>query len=111
VERKDVSIYKSARVGLKLRRDEHPDYIIKPYRFVCHSEKVRKGRQHLVFELYRTGQDPVAITGCTLKQSRKWISKLEEGLNATCLANQYFGKNLTVDEFSVLYGIISGITS
>lgn len=109
-DKREVEVQTSARVGLKLNNAKQIDYVMRPYRFLCYPKRVRKGRQHLVLELYHQGNDACLITECSEKQCQKWTRKFDEGYFSDKQPEDYFKKALKVDEFSEFYGVLKRIT-
>jgi hypothetical protein len=104
----DKSIITSGRFGLVLRNDNQVEYVLKPYRYMSFPSYVRKGRQHLVLELYYKGNNSKKIseiTGCSASQINKWI-KQYEAVTPSTKPSSYYAKKLTAAEFSAFYNIL-----
>ena len=111
-KRMNLTIYSSARIGLNLRNKHQVPYVIQPYRFLTCPSYVRKGRQHLVLELYYQGyklkqiQKIVNYTQCL-----KWIQYYDIGFEGDTTAKKYFNKKMNVNEFSEFYGAMKRINN
>jgi len=71
----------SGRVGLVLRTDNHSVFVMRPYRFMVFPLLVRKGRPHLILELFdqgKTNEEIVTLTGATKSSVSNYIESFNE---------------------------------
>ena len=105
----DRRIFRSARVGLSLRRawlKEGPRFVMKPYRFLGEPKRIRKGKTLLILELHLEGRSDGVIreiTGSPLKSIRSAIEECAAG-EAEADLRQFIGKDLTPKTLCRLHG-------
>jgi len=107
LERRDLIT--SGRVGLVLRKKEHVPFVLKPYRYMSFPLLVRKGRQHLVLELYyigKTKEEIMLITGCTGAAVGTYIQHYNASKAKPKLASAYFDTKTNSEEFCKFYQVL-----
>lgn len=109
-----VEIWRSARVGLTLKRAErHPEmaaYIARPYRFLDEPRRIQKGRLQLVIALHEQGRslaEIAAITASPRRTIEAYTAAYDEG-RATGSIAAFVGKALAPSELCRLYGTLAG---
>lgn len=107
-------IVRSARVGLSLKKQhaESLRYLMRPYRYLTETRRVRKGKLHLVLALHAQGIDPEQIreiTGCPRKSIGHYIDDFELGRKEEDVT-PYLGIDLGPKHLCRLHGIISART-
>jgi 3-methyladenine DNA glycosylase Mpg len=107
VARRPVTIVRSARVGLSLKRGataERVRFLAAPYRFLTDPTRSAKGRLHVACALFREGrsaEEISAITGTRLAQVRRYVAQYERGRT---LDPESFRRDLSADETAQLLG-------
>lgn len=82
---------------------------MKPYRYMIDASKVRKGRQHLILDLYKNGKTAEQIqtaTGATKASIAKYIASYDKSKANPKEASSYFAKKLNADEFCEFYQVL-----
>jgi hypothetical protein len=104
-----VPVYRSARVGLSLRRTwlkEGPRFVLKPYRFLTEPKRIRKGKVLLILELYQQGMSEEQIrevTGSLARSVRNAIEAMEAACDVTHFG-EYSGVDLSPKALCRLHG-------
>jgi 3-methyladenine DNA glycosylase Mpg len=82
----DAEVYRSARVGLTLKKclphDQPDKFILRNYRFLVEPRTIRKGTPHLVAALLGQGvavQQIHRVTGCPVKTIQGYANWMREG--------------------------------
>lgn len=103
-------LYKTARVGLSLKRSRKsplpPKYVLMPYRYITEPKKTAKGKLHLILGLHAEGKDVEeikAITGSTAKTIQRYIEDYAIGQETEDFTD-YFGKDLKPKDLCQLHG-------
>src|SRR5262245_3096626 len=105
----DRPVFRSARVGLSLRRawlKEAPRFVMLPYRVLTEPKRIRKGKTLLILELHEQGRDeePIrALTGSPLRSIRGAIAE-SEAARAEPSFQEFIGKDLTPKSLCRLHG-------
>jgi hypothetical protein len=102
-------IVQSPRVGLVLRTDNHSKFLMKPYRFMTFPLLCKKGKQHLVLELYYSGktkEEIVKITAGTNASVTGYIKSFEESKAKPKKAKEYYAQKLKTEEFSKCFQVL-----
>ncbi|MBL8799785.1 MAG: hypothetical protein JNM56_38240 [Planctomycetia bacterium] len=104
------SLYRSARVGLSLKKaaaeDDMPHYILRPYRYLSEPRRTAKGKLLLVLALHVQGLDPAAIqqlTGCPRASIQRYLTDYETGRQLADFAG-YRGCDLSPADLCRLHG-------
>jgi hypothetical protein len=104
--------YRSARVGLSLRRAaSYPDmirFLVRPYRYLTEPRRIRKGKAHLVLTLHAQQIGPEAIhqmTGCPRRTIQAYLADFEEGRSDTDVT-RYYGTDLGPRDLCRLHGAL-----
>lgn len=103
----EKEIYTSARFGLKFKQKEQSDFILLPYRYMSFPNKVRKGRQHLVLEMFLNGyseQEIVKITGINKNVLSRYINDMKTGTEIDI--SEFIDTSMKVRDFSRFYGCL-----
>jgi hypothetical protein len=114
VPSQDRPIYRSARIGLSLRRfagpggetDQALDFLGRPYRFLTEPRHIAKGKPLLVLELHRLGVDLEEIrrlTGAPAAAMDRYLAYFREGMREKDLG-RWLGKELPTAERCRLQG-------
>ena len=111
VELEKKILYTSGRIGLNLKTETHIKFAMKPYRFMIYPEKVKKGKQHLILELYYQGKSSEEITNITStnkKNVNTYISHYENSKNSLTDAKSYYGtvSKLSSKDFCKYYQVV-----
>jgi hypothetical protein len=99
----------SGRVGLVLRTDAGVQFGLKPYRYMIDPSKVRKGRQHLILELYKnnkTADEIQKLTGATKASIQKYLASYDKSKKDPKEASAYFAQKLNADQFCEFYYVL-----
>jgi 3-methyladenine DNA glycosylase Mpg len=102
-------IYRSARIGLTLKRrkPDAADYLLRPYRFLTEPRRIGKGRLHLALALHMAGQTPeqiAAISGSPRRSIQRYIAEFEAGRQQRDFAS-YVGLELGPTDLCRLHGV------
>jgi len=104
------SLISCARFGLVLRTDDHVPFFMKPYRFFCYPELVRKGRHHLVLELHDNGKSKdeiFQITKCTKASLSNYIQFYEQSKEKPKKPQDYYNNpKMNNEEFCKCYQVL-----
>jgi len=104
-------LYQSGRVGLVLRTDNHASFVLKPYRYLAYPNLCKKGKQHLILELYDSGktkEEIQKITGATNASITGYIKSFEESRSEPKNAKDYYTQNtkLNANDFCKFYHVL-----
>jgi hypothetical protein len=105
----DRQVYRSARVGLSLKRARSPDatrFILLPYRYLTEPRRIAKGKALLVLARHVLGDDVeriAALTGCPRKSIERYAADFEAGKLEADFSS-YFGIDLGTRELCRLHG-------
>ena len=100
----NTPICSSPRVGLSFKLVNEL-YTMRPYRYLSCPGKVKKGKHHLVLELYHQGHDIVTIAAITNSTAAKCNEWLHYSTNVKT-KEFYCNRSLKVNEYCELYGLI-----
>jgi len=102
-------IVQSPRVGLVLRTDNHSKFLMKPYRFLTYPLLCKKGKQHLVLELYylgKTKEEITKITGGTNASVTGYLQSYDASKAKPKKTSDYYAQKLKTDEFSKCFQVL-----
>jgi len=83
-------------------------YIMKPYRYVSHPEKVRKGRPNVILGLHAQGkslEEIIKISGVARSHASNYVKLIEEGKKKSI--EDFKGKKLSTNLTCQLAGFVS----
>lgn len=111
-EPEERPIYRTARVGLSLKRatpeSDMPGYIVRRYRFLSEPKRTAKGKLHLVLALHGEGKSAEEIheiTGCPSATIRRYLRDYEAGTHLSNL-NSLIGFELGPADLCKLHGAL-----
>jgi hypothetical protein len=102
-------IYRSARVGLSLKRSksaEATNFILRPYRYLTEPRRIAKGKPYLILALHAQGMSADEIrelTGGTRASVTRYLADFASGRDESDF-QRYFGQNLTPADLCRLHG-------
>lgn len=102
-------VYRSARVGLTLRRagaSEMPAFVLRPYRFLTEPRRTAKGKGLLVLALHAGGlgvEEIRQLTGSPAASIRRSVAAFEAGRGVADFAG-YRGRDLSHADLNRLHG-------
>jgi hypothetical protein len=105
----DEMVYRSARVGLSLKRALKlmPEYVMRRYRFFTEPRRISKGKTQMVLDFHIQGMTPEEIqklTGCTRRSITSYIEAHEEGKEEADFT-PFEGADLSAKDLSKLHGV------
>lgn len=111
----DRSVFRSARVGLTLKRykprpnDPAAAFVLRRYRYLSEPTRTAKGKPHMVLALLLGGESAEAVmarTGCPLKIVKRYLADLEAGKLETD-ATAYYGRDWSTADLCRLHGLLT----
>jgi hypothetical protein len=107
----DRPIYRSARVGLFLKRigsrAESTRFVMRPYRYLTEPRRTKKGKLHIVLALHARGEsidDIRRLTNCPRHTIERYVADFEAGRKEADFT-PYFGLDLGPRQLCRLYGV------
>ena len=107
----DRPIYRSARVGLFLKRSgsraESTRFVMRPYRYLTEPRRTKKGKLHIVLALHARGvsiDDIRRLTNCPRHTIERYVADFEAGRKEADFT-PYFGIDLGPRQLCRLYGV------
>ncbi len=112
-EPRDSRIFRTARVGLTLRRSKKGDqgvrYIVRNYRYLTEPRRISKGKPHMIIALHMQGiaaAEIARLTGSPKRSIDRSIADFEAGKREPNF-DRYYGKDLTPGELCRLHGTVA----
>jgi len=102
-------IYSSGRVGLVLRTDVHAVFALRPYRYLTYPLLVKKGKPHIILELYFAGKSKdeiIKLVGGTKASVTNYLDSYEMSKKNPKKVTDYYAQKLNSEEFCQYYQVL-----
>ncbi len=105
----DVAVYRSARVGLSMKKTDGDriGFVAKPYRYLTFPERIPKGRDYLIAQLFAERMPAAQIAerlGCKPTVIARVLENYENGKGTN--PAKFSGKALTANDVCAMLGAL-----